>query len=1457
MSYNIVITADNSGARSAINDTERALNNMAATAKEGGGDLDEMFSKIKTAAAGVFAGFTVTSFIKKVVEARGEMQQLEVAFQTMLGSKAKADKLMAEMTQTALITPFEFDDVANGARQLIAYGEGADTVNNTLVRLGNVASGLSQPLNDIVYLYGTTRVQGRLFTQDLNQFTNRGIPMIQKLAEQFGVTEDKVKDLVSEGKVGFPQVQKVIEDLTNEGGMFYNLMEEQSKTITGQISNLEDQLSTIYNEIGQASEGVITSALSGAADLLEHWEAIGKAILYMASAYGVVKAALAAYVAVQKASAAVQAAGGIMNYVKGIFGLTSALGGATKAQYALNTAAYANPYALLAAAVVGLCYGLYKLCTATDAAEESQENFNKKVGELQADAEQSFDRLRELESAYKQGKISIDEYNTELNKLKDVYPDIIQAHIDEKTKLLDIVEAQKEVNKAIEQRIATEEMANLKSEQTKAVLQAQGEEMSTWTKEITEYFTDIFKEKGDDEVTAKDKAKRIASSYKEAWTDEMRDFDFSTYDMTTLEGQGKAKSALSKNLRERLDALTKGYQQEAQLTQKQSQELSNMTVRDAYDAFQGVSSYFNNTFDAYLERAEQVQKAQEMYGDLLEGTTLTGGGTGGGGGDTAKVDKLAAAWKSYNDTLEGRNALLAKVDRTKDDDEDIKRTTTELDQLREEIALLEESLQGHKALTDEIQKWSKARESAMDKGEAQAMAKQIDALKARDPNAEEKKQTKTTKTKADSTETAKAELTDAQKLAFQQRKAQQIATQAEIDAMEDGTAKKLKQIKLDYDKRLLTIEQNEARLQAQADADKKNGTGTGEISENDLLGLENEEDEAYNEYLKKVREVNETVLNETQSYWDRRAAIIKKGQANIANIQALEKEGLIDSKSAERRTTEVQKSTNESVANLDIAQAQQDPAFKAWQDTLGTMALKAMKDALAKSEEVLKSLEGDDSVDDDELVKVRAQVATLKNEVATKEADPQEYKEIEAKVKAYVKLAKKIRAVTGDLGDLEEAITGTRSKAMQACEALMDFGLGIAQTILDVTMGTMQAEQDVSQETAEAIKGVEKASVILAIIGAVIQAVTKMVQIFSDDSAEQARLQALSEYYSTLADTIGTVIERQEEMMENATGDQVTAVKENTEALYKKQEQAYRLQAKTRTEQTDSGNKHSVGYHDNKKVRANQDRLKDITGQSLQYASQLADLDAATLKRIQEEMPDFWASLDETYRQSLEKIIETGDAIDELDDKAKEQRLGFSFDDLESNFKDCLTDLDSDADTFNENLEDNLRTSIINGLVYNSEMKARLQKLYDKINDTLADDSLSEEEKMKQVDEIKGEINAEQEAAREKAKQLYGLAGLDGTTSATEAETAGFSGMSQETAEELNGRFTAIQGHTYLISQSVAAIATNHKTITERVESIVNMSNTLLTLASARNQIIQQIYSLMSNINAKGLRLLS
>ena len=158
--------------------------------------------------------------LNSIVQVRGQFQQLEIAFETMLGSQSKAKSLMDQMVQTAAKTPFDLMGVAEGAKQLMAYGVSADKVNDTLVRLGNIASGLSIPLNDIVYLYGTTMVQGRLYAQDVRQFTGRGIPLVKELAEKYGVTADKINEMVSAGKIGFPEVEEAAAGDVERRGSF-------------------------------------------------------------------------------------------------------------------------------------------------------------------------------------------------------------------------------------------------------------------------------------------------------------------------------------------------------------------------------------------------------------------------------------------------------------------------------------------------------------------------------------------------------------------------------------------------------------------------------------------------------------------------------------------------------------------------------------------------------------------------------------------------------------------------------------------------------------------------------------------------------------------------------------------------------------------------------------------------------------------------------------------------------------------------------------------------------------------------------------------------------------------------------------------------------------------------------------------------------------------------------------
>lgn len=237
-------------------------------------------------------GQGMMGLLNSIVQVRGQFQQLEIAFETMLGSQSKAKSLMDQMVQTAAKTPFDLMGVAEGAKQLMAYGVSADKVNDTLVRLGNIASGLSIPLNDIVYLYGTTMVQGRLYAQDVRQFTGRGIPLVKELAEKYGVTADKINEMVSAGKIGFPEVEEVINKMTNAGGQFYNLMEKQSASLTGQISNLEDAWDTALNNLGEKGQGVFSTAISSATYLVEHMEDILRVLTAVTVAYGSYKAAV-------------------------------------------------------------------------------------------------------------------------------------------------------------------------------------------------------------------------------------------------------------------------------------------------------------------------------------------------------------------------------------------------------------------------------------------------------------------------------------------------------------------------------------------------------------------------------------------------------------------------------------------------------------------------------------------------------------------------------------------------------------------------------------------------------------------------------------------------------------------------------------------------------------------------------------------------------------------------------------------------------------------------------------------------------------------------------------------------------------------------------------------------------------------------------------------------------------
>ena len=245
-------------------------------------------------------GQGMQSLLQSIISTRGQFQQLEIAFNTMLGSTEKAQALMAQLTNTAAKTPFDLNSIASGAKQMLAFGSSVESVVDEIVMLGNVASGVSAPLNDIIYLYGTLRSQGRAYTVDIRQFAGRGIPIYEELEKVMQVNRQELNKLIEDGKVGFPQVEQAFKNMTSGGGLYFNLMQEQSKSLTGMISNLGDAWDMALNKIGQDNQDVFAAGIQAATGLVENFDTIIRILEAVAIAYGTYKAAVVANTLVTK-----------------------------------------------------------------------------------------------------------------------------------------------------------------------------------------------------------------------------------------------------------------------------------------------------------------------------------------------------------------------------------------------------------------------------------------------------------------------------------------------------------------------------------------------------------------------------------------------------------------------------------------------------------------------------------------------------------------------------------------------------------------------------------------------------------------------------------------------------------------------------------------------------------------------------------------------------------------------------------------------------------------------------------------------------------------------------------------------------------------------------------------------------------------------------------------------------
>ena len=441
------VRADQSQIQRDIEAIKKQFEQMTRKAVEEGKKQADVWQNLLKGATAYFTLQGAQSFISQMIAVRSQFQQLEISFGTMLKSKEKANALMAQMADLAAKTPFGLEEVSEGAKRLLAFQVPAEEVTETLRRMGDVASGLGVPMGQLIHVYGQVKAQGKLMTNDLYQFMNAGIPIIAELSKVVGKSETEIKDMVSAGKIGFPEVQAVIKNMTNEGGLFFNLMAEQSKSLGGQISNLKDNFDQMLNEIGKSSEGIVSGAIKGVSFLVENYQTLGKIIAGLIVTYGTYKTAIIVHNALIALNTQLTNGWTIAQLAqyRGLLLLE-------KAQKLLNATMLANPYVLVATAVVGLGVALWTLKDNTNLAKKAQEDYNKEKEQIIDNEKAHKQRIDELIESVNNQALADTDRQKALIALQKEYPKIFEKYDIETLKLADILKLKKEIAKIDEEK---------------------------------------------------------------------------------------------------------------------------------------------------------------------------------------------------------------------------------------------------------------------------------------------------------------------------------------------------------------------------------------------------------------------------------------------------------------------------------------------------------------------------------------------------------------------------------------------------------------------------------------------------------------------------------------------------------------------------------------------------------------------------------------------------------------------------------------------------------------------------------------------------------------------------------------------------------------------------------------------------------------------------------------------
>lgn len=426
----VVIDGDSSELQKALRDITKSFDTTQEGAERLGGTIDGLKGKV----AAFFSVAAAKSFIQKVYETRSYFQDIESSMKVFLGDAEKAADFTQKLKDYAYYNMFEFSDLAQASQQLIAYGNRVEDVIGIIDKLSNIATATKVPLMEMVGLYNRAKNLGGIDSQGLASWAAKGLVLTDVLRD--------MGEQVDGASISFDQLNKALDKVTGEGGMFHGLMEEMMPNLSSSWGQLQDELSSMFNEIGEAMQQPMHDAIDLASSLVGNYKEIAETVAGLVVSYGAYRAALVTLNALKASSIMITKGWTVAEIAQ-----FKAMGLVEKAQKALNATLLKNPYTLAAAGVAAVAFGLYKLITAEKAAERAQRLHSEAMEEMSGRYEEAANAAKNYIGIVQDAEAQSGQRALAYSKLRELVPELTNLYSQEELAVISLTKAYGDLQK--------------------------------------------------------------------------------------------------------------------------------------------------------------------------------------------------------------------------------------------------------------------------------------------------------------------------------------------------------------------------------------------------------------------------------------------------------------------------------------------------------------------------------------------------------------------------------------------------------------------------------------------------------------------------------------------------------------------------------------------------------------------------------------------------------------------------------------------------------------------------------------------------------------------------------------------------------------------------------------------------------------------------------------------------